>query len=58
MNKNSSAFEQYCSIVGKNVIIEEVFLKEKDKKEFNCMNIKNCEEHGGCKNRLFFGKQR
>lgn len=50
MKNYSKAGEQYCCVVGRNVILEET---EKNGKRFilHCMNEAECERNGGCKNR-------
>lgn len=50
MNRHSFTYEQYCSVVEKNVIIEELtFLS--GKKKIRCLNAHKCKENGGCKNK-------
>lgn len=55
MNSHSFTFEQYCSIVGKNIILEETAYHN-GKKSLKCLYCHKCSENGGCRNR--FVKQR
>ncbi len=47
----SKAREQYCWVIGRNVVMEEQ-MDEKDGLRLRCMNAGACEKAGGCKNRL------
>ncbi len=52
MNRHSYTYEQYCNIVGKNVIIQEqTFLS--GKKKIRCLHFHKfkCDEAGGCQNK-------
>ena len=52
MNRHSFTYQQYCPVVDKNVIIEELtFLS--GKKKIRCLYYHkcNCKEMGGCKNK-------
>ncbi len=52
MNRHSFTYQQYCPVVDKNVIIEELtFLS--GKKKIRCLYYHkcNCKETGGCKNK-------
>ena len=52
MNRHSFTYPQYCPVVDKNVIIEELtFLS--GKKKIRCLYYHkcNCKEMGGCKNK-------
>ncbi|MGN1316632.1 MAG: hypothetical protein ACI4VW_06150 [Acutalibacteraceae bacterium] len=52
MNRHSFTYQQYCPVVDKNVIIEEIrFLS--GKKKIRCLYYHKCKCHdaGGCKNK-------
>jgi hypothetical protein len=52
MNRHSYTYEQYCNVVGKNVIIQEqTFLS--GKKKIRCLHFHKfkCDEAGGCQNK-------
>lgn len=52
MNRHSYTYEQYCPVVGKNIIIQEMtFLS--GKKKIRCLHYHkfNCYDEGGCKNK-------
>ncbi len=52
MNRHSYTYEQYCNIVGKNIIIQEqTFLS--GKKKIRCLHFHKykCDEAGGCQNK-------
>lgn len=51
MENFSKANEQYCCVVGHNVILEET---QKDGKRciLHCMHENECARDGGCKNRF------
>ena len=52
MNRHSFTYPQYCPVVDKNVIIEELtFLS--GRKKIRCLYYHkcNCKEMGGCKNK-------
>ncbi len=51
MNSHSFTFEQYCSIVGKNIILEETAFHD-GKKQLRCLHCYKCSENGGCRNRF------
>lgn len=51
MNRHSFTYPQYCNVVGKNVIIEEMnFLSGRKKVRCLYYHKYNCCENGGCKN--------
>ncbi len=51
MNKHSFTYEQYCNIVDKNIILEEITFHNGSKK-IRCLNLHKCRNAmGGCKNR-------
>ncbi len=52
MNRHSFTYEQYCNIVGKNVVIEEQTFHS-GKKKIRCLHYHkyNCNEMGGCRNK-------
>ncbi len=52
MNRHSYTYEQYCPVISKNVIIQEMtFLS--GKKKVRCLHYHKfkCNEAGGCKNK-------
>lgn len=50
MNKHAFTFEQYCTIVGKNIILEETTYHNGSKK-IRCLNHHKCKAiNGGCRN--------
>ena len=57
MDKHSYSYEQYCSVVNKNIIILENSYFD-GKKKIKCLNQKKKKkEFGGCKNRFILAKQ-
>ena len=57
MDKHSYSYEQYCSIVNKNIIILETSYYDGNKK-VKCLNLYKCKkELGGCKNKFVLAKQ-
>lgn len=52
MNQHSFTFPQYCSIVDKNIILEETTFHNGNKK-IKCLNMHNCKSlMGGCRNTI------
>ncbi len=50
MKKHSFTYEQYCNIVGRNIILEETTYHDGNKK-LRCLNLHKCAViNGGCKN--------
>lgn len=50
MNKHAYTFEQYCNIVGRNIILEETTYHNGSKK-IRCLNFHKCDTlNGGCLN--------
>jgi hypothetical protein len=50
LNKHSFTYEQYCNIVGKNIILEETTYHNGNKK-LRCLNHHKCRiSNGGCNN--------
>lgn len=47
--------EQYCWVVGHNVVMEER-LDANRKRQLHCMHADSCEKKGGCKNRFLIGE--
>ena len=47
--------EQYCWVVGHNVVMEER-LDANRKRQLHCMHADSCEKKGGCKNLLLIGE--
>lgn len=57
MDKHSFSYEQYCSVVEKNVILLETSYYDGSKK-LKCLNLYNCNKaFGGCKNKFVKAKQ-
>lgn len=50
-NRHSRTYEQYCSIVGRNIIIEET-MYHNGTKSAKCLNKNVCEKGGGCTNKI------
>ena len=48
--------EQYCWVVGHNVVMEER-LDANRKRQLHCMHADSCEKKGGCKNRFLIGEK-
>lgn len=52
MNKHCFTFEQYCNIIGRNIILEETTFHNGSKK-IRCLNAHKCETmNGGCLNTI------
>ena len=52
MKKHSFTFEQYCNIIGRNIILEETTFHNGCKK-IRCLNAHKCETmNGGCLNSI------
>ena len=50
MNKHCFTFEQYCNVIGRNIILEETTFHNGAKK-IRCLNAHKCETmNGGCLN--------
>ncbi len=50
MNKHSYTFEQYCNIIGRNIILEETAYHNGERK-IRCLNAHKCKTmNGGCLN--------
>ena len=57
LDKHTFTYEQYCSVVGKNIIILETSYYN-GKKKLKCLNLHKCKkEIGGCKNKFILQKQ-
>ncbi len=52
----SKAREQYCWVIGRNVVMEEQ-MDAQNGLRLRCMNAGACEKAGGCKNRLLRGEE-
>ncbi len=56
MNKHSFTYEQYCTVVDKNIILEEITFHNGNKR-LRCLNLHNCMmANGGCKNRYILSR--
>ncbi|NMP37192.1 MAG: hypothetical protein GX051_03565 [Clostridiales bacterium] len=51
MKNHITTYEQYCSVLGKNVIMEEIMYHD-GKKQVRCLNTIVCDKDGGCRNRI------
>lgn len=49
MNKHSRAFEQYCWVKKKNVVLEETVFHN-GTRTLRCTSISECDREGGCRN--------
>lgn len=49
MDKSKKSYEQYCSVLGCNIVVEESIYN--GIRTLKCINEQNCAEFGGCKNR-------
>ncbi|MBR3789628.1 MAG: hypothetical protein IKJ86_06525 [Clostridia bacterium] len=57
MDKHAFTYEQYCSVVNKNIILQETAYYN-GKKKLKCLNHLKCKhELGGCKNKFVLAKQ-
>lgn len=50
MDRHSFTYEQYCNVVGKNVIIEELTFHN-GRKKVRCLHSYRCKDQGGCTNK-------
>ncbi|MGI6745723.1 MAG: hypothetical protein BWY46_01123 [Firmicutes bacterium ADurb.Bin300] len=55
MNRHTRTYELYCSVVGRNIIIEETMFHN-GTKSAKCLNKSTCEKNGGCTNRILSQK--
>lgn len=51
MKSHTVSFEQYCCVLGRNVIFEEIHYYD-GKKAVHCANNVLCAINGGCKNAI------
>jgi|LSQX01.1.fsa_nt_gb hypothetical protein len=51
MEKHNRTYELYCSVVGRNIIVEETMFHN-GVKSTKCLNKNACDKHGGCTNRI------
>lgn len=57
LDKHIVSYEQYCSVVEKNIILQEISYYD-GKRKLRCLNHHKCKkELGGCKNRFVLRKQ-
>lgn len=57
LDKHAFTYEQYCSVVDKNIILQETSYYN-GKKKIKCLNHLKCKhEFGGCKNKFVIAKQ-
>ncbi|MBQ3518210.1 MAG: hypothetical protein IKJ63_08340 [Clostridia bacterium] len=49
MKKHFNSYEQYCSVLNKNIIMQ-VTVFHNGTKSTICTNLPNCNKIGGCKN--------
>ncbi len=50
MNRHSFTYEQFCNVVGKNVVIEELRFQS-GKRKVRCLHSYRCKDLGGCSNK-------
>ena len=50
LNRHSFTYEQYCTAVGKNIILEEITYHD-GKRVLRCLYHHRCEKTGGCSNK-------
>lgn len=50
MNRHSFTYEQYCNVVNKNVVIEELRFHS-GKRKVRCLHSYRCKHLGGCQNK-------
>lgn len=55
MDRHLSSFEQYCTVVGRNIILQETTYHN-GAKAIRCLNLHNCENIGGCKNKFVLAR--
>ena len=53
MKNHKRAYEQYCWVQGKNVVMEETVFHNGVKRH-TCKNFENCNREGGCRNEALF----
>lgn len=51
MKRYSKNVEQFCSVLDKNVVFEEIYFHDGSKK-VRCINYSLCKGRGGCKNEI------
>ena len=51
MCQTKFTYEQYCTFLGKNIIVEEIFC-DNGKRKIVCTNTKCYKKENGCKNKL------
>ncbi len=57
MDKHSFSYEQYCSVVKHNIVLEETSFYDGSKK-IKCLNLCKCKKDlGGCENKFVLRKQ-
>lgn len=50
MDSHSKTYEQFCWVKGRNIVMEETFFHNGERKVI-CTSIHECDNQGGCKNR-------
>ncbi|MBQ7637573.1 MAG: hypothetical protein IJS90_01555 [Clostridia bacterium] len=51
MKKHSRSYEQYCWVLGKNIVFEETVFHN-GTTALRCTHFYECSNNGGCKNRI------
>ncbi len=55
LNRHSFTYEQYCTVVGKNIILEETTYHDGNK-SIKCLHCHDCDKVGGCKNKYVISR--
>lgn len=50
LKKHSFTYEQYCTVLKKNIILEEITYHDGNRKTV-CLNSHNCSENGECRDK-------
>ena len=51
MEKHVRVYEQYCSVIGRNTIVERT-VYHNGRESVRCLGSSDCLKSGGCKNRI------
>ena len=51
MKKHSRAYEQFCWVLGKNIVFEETVFHN-GTNQIACTHLKECMHNGGCRNEI------
>ena len=55
MESHSFTYEQYCTVIGKNIIMEETTFKD-GRKKLRCLHRHGCSKNGGCQNKYVIAR--